>query len=243
MNSCCRRDDLKASCASGSTTAARRRPLAAGDDGGGAKRLLPGDLAAEISLDYDLGWCVECLNRGDHLKRSGERHCPHMPTGYDLVAWMAETGHWSHLPPTVHSGNVEGAAKMLGLIARQWRDPDGAPAPESPAAATPAVVRPMARAVSIRARSPPDHLPEMRARRPLPCTPAVESAARDQHGDAALSRALRGLRVGAVVKAPILVRLSPGADSKRSHRQRPAGTDRSRPGPDLSHSWRGAYGL
>ncbi len=85
-----------------------------------AKRLLEAGLVAEISLDYDLGWCPECLHRGDHLKHSGLRHCPHMPTGYDLVVWMSQTGHWPTLPPTVHSGNVEGGARMLGAIVRSW---------------------------------------------------------------------------------------------------------------------------
>ena len=87
-----------------------------------AQRLLEAGLVSEISLDYDLGWCAECLTRGEHLKRSGQRHCPHMPTGFDLVAWMAETHHWPVYPPIVHSGNMEGGAKMLGVIARQWQD-------------------------------------------------------------------------------------------------------------------------
>lgn len=87
-----------------------------------AQRLLEAHLVAEISLDYDLGWCADCLNRGEHLKRSGQRHCPHMPTGYDLVTWMSETRYWSKYPPIVHSGNMEGGARMLGVIARQWRD-------------------------------------------------------------------------------------------------------------------------
>jgi hypothetical protein len=44
-----------------------------------------------------------------------------MPTGYNLVVWMTETGHWPALPPTVHSGNLDGGARMLGVIARHWR--------------------------------------------------------------------------------------------------------------------------
>ena len=88
-----------------------------------AQRLLEAGLVLEISLDYDLGWCAECLTRGDHLKRTGARHCPHMLTGYDLVAWMANTGYWPKHPPVVHSGNLDGGARMLGVIARQWHEP------------------------------------------------------------------------------------------------------------------------
>ena len=95
-----------------------------------ARRLVEAGLVREISLDYDLGWCADCLAREEHLKSSGRRHCEHTPTGYDLVAWMAETGRWPTAPPTVHSGNIEGGARMLGVIARYWHD--GALTPTSP---------------------------------------------------------------------------------------------------------------
>jgi hypothetical protein len=85
-----------------------------------AQRLLEVQLVHEVSLDYDLGWCADCIHRGEHLKHTGQRHCPHTPTGYDLVAWMADTGHWPKLPPNVHSGNLDGGARMLGVIARHW---------------------------------------------------------------------------------------------------------------------------
>lgn len=85
-----------------------------------AQRLLEAQIVSETSLDYDLGWCPDCIHRGEHLKNTGHRHCPHTPTGYDLVAWMAETGHWPALPPNVHSGNLDGGARMLGVIARHW---------------------------------------------------------------------------------------------------------------------------
>ncbi len=87
-----------------------------------ARRLVEAGLVREISLDYDLGWCAECISREEHLKSSGRRHCEHTPTGYDLVAWMAETGRWPSAPPIVHSGNIEGGARMLGVIARHWHD-------------------------------------------------------------------------------------------------------------------------
>ena len=87
-----------------------------------AQRLLEARLVRELSLDYDLGWCADCIAQGEHLKHSGRRHCEHTPTGYDLVKWMAETEHWPLAPPTVHSGNVEGGARMLGMIARYWHE-------------------------------------------------------------------------------------------------------------------------
>jgi hypothetical protein len=87
-----------------------------------AQRMLEARLVRELSLDYDLGWCADCIAHGEHMKHSGRRHCEHTPTGYDLVQWMAETEHWPTAPPTVHSGNVEGGARMLGMIARYWHE-------------------------------------------------------------------------------------------------------------------------
>ncbi|MEI6245216.1 MAG: cyclic-phosphate processing receiver domain-containing protein [Acidobacteriota bacterium] len=87
-----------------------------------AQRMLEARLVRELSLDYDLGWCADCIAQGEHMKHSGLRHCEHTPTGYDLVQWMAETEHWPAAPPTVHSGNVEGGARMLGMIARYWHE-------------------------------------------------------------------------------------------------------------------------
>ncbi len=101
-----------------------------------AQRLLEAGLVSEISLDHDLGWCADCLDRGEHLKHSGHRHCPHTPTGFDLVVWMSDTGHWPKHPPVVHSGNIEGGARMLGVIAKRWQDL--APGTERPAVASPA---------------------------------------------------------------------------------------------------------
>jgi hypothetical protein len=105
-----------------------------------ARKLIEAGLVREISLDYDLGWCAECLATSEHLKHTGRRHCEHTPTGYDLVQWMADTDHWTLTPPTVHSGNIEGGARMLGLIARHWHDgarvdppTDAAPAAPQPA--------------------------------------------------------------------------------------------------------------
>ena len=84
------------------------------------QQLLSAHLVRELSLDYDLGWCGDCIRDGAHLRKSEHRHCPHTPTGYDLCVWMADTGTWPAVPPAVHSGNLEGGARMLGLIARHW---------------------------------------------------------------------------------------------------------------------------
>jgi len=100
-----------------------------------AQRLLEARLVRELSLDYDLGWCATCIAQGEHLKNSGRRHCEHTPTGYDLVQWMAETERWPLAPPTVHSGNVEGGARMLGMIARYWHEGGTAGSPAGDAAA------------------------------------------------------------------------------------------------------------
>jgi hypothetical protein len=172
-----------------------------------ARRLLQAGLVAELSLDYDLGWCADCLGSGEHLKRSGQRHCPHTPTGFDLVEWMAQTQHWSAVPPTVHSGNIEGGARMLGVIARQWRDPKASgpsEGPKEPAATTDVSSGSVttlttcpqcggARLYRTHRRSNLDRLRSMLTRRyPVRC------------------EACGWTRWS---KAPILVRLSPGADA------------------------------
>jgi hypothetical protein len=136
-----------------------------------ARKLVEAGLVHEISLDYDLGWCADCLAREEHLKSSGRRHCEHTPTGYDLVAWMAETGRWPAAPPHVHSGNVEGGARMLGVIARYWHDgalaaspmpaADGEMAPVESAEIehTPPVPHPDAASVAMLTKCPKCHGP------------------------------------------------------------------------------------
>ena len=101
-----------------------------------AQALLSARLVREMSLDHDLGWCADCIREGAHLRRSGERHCPHTPTGYDLCVWMADQKLWPRVPPAVHSGNLDGGARMLGLIAARWADPgiDAAVTPAGPPA-------------------------------------------------------------------------------------------------------------
>ncbi|MDQ3170625.1 MAG: hypothetical protein M3Q55_10855 [Acidobacteriota bacterium] len=109
-----------------------------------AQALLSAKLVREMSLDHDLGWCADCIREGAHLRQSGKRHCPHTPTGYDLCIWMADKNVWPLVPPAVHSGNLEGGARMLGLIARRWKDPGGN-APASESASTGSGIRPARR--------------------------------------------------------------------------------------------------
>ncbi|MBP8273037.1 MAG: hypothetical protein KAY59_01320 [Acidobacteria bacterium] len=114
-----------------------------------ARRLLEARLVRDLSLDYDLGWCAECIASGEHLKASGRRHCEHTPTGYDLVKWMAETEHWPLAPPTVHSGNIEGGARMLGMIARYWHEGTKGAAPADAPAAQPDAAAPTETATTL----------------------------------------------------------------------------------------------
>lgn len=78
--------------------------------------VLSGSDVEEASLDHDLGQCAACAD--------GERDtCSHAATGYDLVKWMAETGHWPRTKPVVHSANPVGAAAMRQMIDRHWAPP------------------------------------------------------------------------------------------------------------------------
>jgi len=78
------------------------------------------------SLDHDLGACRACLGGGtedDWLIKSAFQsmpNCPHFGTGYTLVCWMEETGHWPREKPRVHSANPVGRMKMQLAINRQF---------------------------------------------------------------------------------------------------------------------------
>ena len=69
-----------------------------------AKAILGTGRVAFASLDHDLGACDKCskgLTPDEWLEKSNYAsmpNCPHVGTGYDLVCWMEETGHW----PTVY---------------------------------------------------------------------------------------------------------------------------------------------
>ena len=69
--------------------------------------LLATDKVFQASLDHDLGL--------------------HMPTGYDLCLWMAETGHWPNITPYVHSNNAMYSGKMSRLIWRYFGTKQGEP--------------------------------------------------------------------------------------------------------------------
>lgn len=109
---------------------------------GAVQSLLSAKLVRELSLDHDLGWCATCIREGAHLRNTHQRHCPHTPTGYDLCVWMAGSGLWPPVPPAVHSGNLEGGARMLGLIASRWVDPAVAAADAAEASARAAATPP-----------------------------------------------------------------------------------------------------
>ena len=63
-----------------------------------AQELLVTDQVDSIDLDHDLG--------------EGE------PTGYDLVKWMHETGHWPKNVPMIHSQNPVGRQNMADFVDR-----------------------------------------------------------------------------------------------------------------------------
>ncbi|MBK9497062.1 MAG: hypothetical protein IPO08_21625 [Xanthomonadales bacterium] len=102
-----------------------------------AKALLEAGLVDQASLDHDLGLCGECMDtltgtdrgqiavvRAELLRNEGCASycsCPHNGTGYELVCWMEETGHWPKSQPVVHSANPVGAARMRLAIERETR--------------------------------------------------------------------------------------------------------------------------
>lgn len=77
--------------------------------------LITGDVEC-ATLDHDLGACASCSEDAmDPLVI-----CSHMQTGYDLVKWMAETGHWPQRKPLVHSANPVGRRNMEATIERYF---------------------------------------------------------------------------------------------------------------------------
>ena len=177
------------------------------------QELLKADVVREMSLDHDLGWCADCIREGAHLRKTGRRHCPHMPTGYDLCVWMADTGTWPAVPPAVHSGNLEGGARMLGLIARHWKAERSEPGQAAPSETL-----------------SPDPLPPIRSLHDLTATAQLTTC--PECGARRVSRAPRGSNLARIrtlftrrypvrcsacgwskwVREPILVRLSSSAE-------------------------------
>jgi len=93
-----------------------------------ARQYLMRGVVRAASLDHDLGACEACMGG-----RSAEQwlvesemtqmpNCEHFGTGYTLVCWMEETGHWPAEKPTVHSRNPAGRAKMQAAIDRRYAD-------------------------------------------------------------------------------------------------------------------------
>jgi hypothetical protein len=129
---------------------------------------------AFASLDHDLGACNECskgLTPDEWLEKSSYAsmpNCSHFGTGYELVCWMEETGHWPTVYwPTVHSANAVGRLRMEQAIERErerraeaagsspHRETQSADGPEDQAARLDRVARHMEarRIESVRSRA------------------------------------------------------------------------------------------
>ena len=91
-----------------------------------AKLHLVAGRVRRASLDHDLGACDACMGGKTAEQWLVETnfkampHCDHFGTGYTLVCWMEETGHWPQEKPTVHSANPAGRFKMQQAIDREW---------------------------------------------------------------------------------------------------------------------------
>lgn len=91
-----------------------------------ARSYLERGVVRRASLDHDLGACEACLGGRSVeqwlLESSGQSmpNCEHVGTGYTLVCWMEETGHWPEEKPRVHSANPAGRVKMQLAIDRQY---------------------------------------------------------------------------------------------------------------------------
>ena len=91
-----------------------------------AKRHLETGQVLRASLDHDLGACNTCMGGRtaeqwlDESKFTQMPNCDHFGTGYTLVCWMEETGHWPMKMPLVHSANPAGRARMQQAILREW---------------------------------------------------------------------------------------------------------------------------
>lgn len=78
-----------------------------------------------LSLDHDLGLCMECRNRPFrevnptllHAPQAmGYWSCPHVGTGMDVVQWMVSNRYRPTGTVTIHSANSERAAAMWVLF-------------------------------------------------------------------------------------------------------------------------------
>jgi hypothetical protein len=113
-----------------------------------AKAVLAGGDVEMASLDHDLGACVACMNGKtveEWLSETGFNsmpHCEHVGTGYDLVCWMEETGHWPKQKPHVHSANPVGGFRMRQAINRHFDQiATGNPATQAPLGSVPSAAQ------------------------------------------------------------------------------------------------------
>ncbi len=87
-----------------------------------AKLALESGEVTDASLDHDLGSCAECMGGKSIEEWMDDHHnqampnCEHIGTGYNLVCWMEETGHWPTDTIRVHSSNPVGRMRMLQAI-------------------------------------------------------------------------------------------------------------------------------
>ena len=84
-----------------------------------ARTIIASGVVECASLDHDLGECDECSREHDDDAAVPPK-CRHRMTGYDLVKWMAATGHWPRRKPICHSANPVGRANMVAAIERYF---------------------------------------------------------------------------------------------------------------------------
>ena len=91
-----------------------------------ARTYLARGVVQMASLDHDLGACEKCLGGRTpeqwlvESEMTQMPNCEHFGTGYTLVCWMEETGHWPIQKPNVHSRNPVGRAKMQAAINKRF---------------------------------------------------------------------------------------------------------------------------
>jgi hypothetical protein len=85
-----------------------------------ARTIIDSGVVECASLDHDLGECDECTAKSITPGLFYPYTCRHRMTGYDLVKWMAATGHWPRRKPICHSANPVGRANMVAAIERYF---------------------------------------------------------------------------------------------------------------------------
>lgn len=72
------------------------------------------------SLEYYFGECWDCVEKRGYKVPVSVATCKHMPTGLDLVHWMAETDTWPCHRPIVHSVKEKERETMELVIKRSF---------------------------------------------------------------------------------------------------------------------------